>query len=180
MADPTVTDVFNQLILVNGKLDQIEVNTSLMANVNTSINSGFSATVARLDTVALIQVEALKLIYHTTQQNDAMLCILEKISKNTCEILTQVTAQTKLQKHMADDLSALRFFAASAQPAAALELQRNTELQNSIDECCPPREDDPACKYEPCEHPKQIREPKIPNIDRKPNDDNKPDHDPVG
>ena len=179
MADPTVTDVFNQLILVNGKLAQVEVNTSLMANVNTSINSGFSATVSRLDTVALIQVEAVKLLYHITQQNDAMLCILEKISKNTCEILTQVTAQTELQTRMADDLSALRFFAASAQPAAALELQRNSELQDSIDRCCPPPQKDPACKYEPCEHPKRVKEPRIPDIrrpDDKP-DDHKPDDD---
>jgi hypothetical protein len=171
MADPTVTDVFNQLVLVNGKLDQVEVNTSLMANVNTSINSGFSATVSRLNVLALIEVEAVKLLFHNAEQNDAIICILEKISKNTCDILTQVTVQTELQTRMADDLSALRFLTASAQPTAALELQRQAELQAAIDRCCPPPERDPACTYNPCDHPDRAKEPRLPQIDRKPDDD---------
>ena len=58
MADPTVTDVFNQLVLVNGKLDQVEVNTSVISNLNSSINLGFSATVVRLDNLAAINLDA--------------------------------------------------------------------------------------------------------------------------
>jgi hypothetical protein len=87
MADPTVTDVFNQLVLVNGKLAQVEVNTSLMANLNMSINTGFAATVGRLDTLAAINVEAVKLLFHQTRQMDTMICMLEQISQNTCSML---------------------------------------------------------------------------------------------
>lgn len=183
MADPTVTDVFNQLVLVNGKLDQVEVNTSLMANINASINAGAAATVGRLDVLALIEVEAVKLLFHTTQQNDAIICVLEKISRNTCGILTQVTEQTELQRQMAADIADLRALAESTHADAALDLRHRHELQATIEKCCPPPRHDPACTYTPCEHPDPIKEPpKLPPIDRGRDDkpDDKPDDRPGG
>ena len=177
MADPTITDVFNQLVLVNGKLDQVEVNTSMITNLNVSINQGFAATVNALNTIAQINIEAVKLMYHLTQQADTMICALEHISKNTCEILTQVTIQTRLQERLRDDVDALRYIAESAQPDAALERQRHAELQAQIEECCPPKSPEPACKYEPCDQPEPVKEPHLPERDIR--DDNSK-HDPEG
>ncbi|MFA5924600.1 MAG: hypothetical protein WC856_25490 [Methylococcaceae bacterium] len=170
MADPTVTDVFNQLVLANGKLDQIEVNTSMVTNLNTSINHGFADTINALQAIAQINIEAVKLLYHLTQQADTMICALEHISKNTCEILTQATIQTQLQERLRDDVDALLYIEESAHPDAVLERQRHAELQTKIERCCPPVRPEPACKYEPCDKPKPVKEPHLPQIDVK--DDN--------
>lgn len=167
MADPTITDVFNELVLVNGKLDQVEVNTSIIVNVNASINKGFNDTVNALNILTQVNIEAVKLLYHQTQQADTMICILDQISQNTCEILNQVTLQTGLQTRLRDDMDALLYIAESAHPEAALERQRQAKLQAEIDRCCPPEEPVPACKYEPCEPPKRIKEPQLPRIDVK-------------
>lgn len=164
MADPTVTDVFNQLVLVNGKLDQVEVNTSLISNLNNSINIGFKATVDALHLLALINAETAKLEFHQTQQLDTVICTLEHISKNTCEILTQVTVQTSLQRHLSADIAALRYIAESAEPAAALNAQRDADLTAKIERCCPPETERPACDYSPCDAPGPIDKPKLPNI----------------
>ncbi len=177
MADPTITDVFNQLVDVNGKLAQVEVNTSMITNLNASINAGFAETVNALNTIALINIEAVKLLYHQTQQADTMICALEHISKNTCEILTQVTIQTQLQEHLRDDVDALRYIAESAHPEAALERQRHADLQAEIERCCPPDPPEPACEYEPCDQPEPVKEPDLPQIDV--GDDN-PSYDPIG
>lgn len=166
MPDPTVTDVFNQLVLVNGKLSQVEVNTSLMANLNMSINAGFAATVGRLDTLAAIDVEAVKLLFHQTQQMDTMICMLEQISRNTCQMLNELAVQTELQKRTADDLALLRYIAVSTNSAAALEFERHKELEAKIERCCPPDRPDPACKHVPCDRPKPVEEPKLPDIPR--------------
>lgn len=168
MADPTVTDVFNQLVLVNGKLAQVEVNTSLMANLNTSINAGFTATVGRLDTLAAINVAAVKLLFHQTRQMDTMICMLDQISRNTCSMLNELTVQTKLQTKMAKDMSVLRYIAESSNPDAALELARHEALNAKIEQCCPPAQPDPACKYDPCPRPGRAEEPKLPNIPSQP------------
>jgi hypothetical protein len=167
MADPTVTDVFNQLVLANGKLAQIEVNTSLVSNLNTSINVGFNATVDRLNKIAAINIEAVKLLYHQTQQMDTMICMLEQISRNTCQILNEVTAQTRMQTQMASDLACLCYIAESTHPNAALEKARHGELQDQIERCCPPKPIEPPCKYEPCKRPESPKEPKLPEIPSK-------------
>jgi hypothetical protein len=174
MADPTVTDVFNQLVLVNGKLDQLQVNTSLLVNVNASINKGFNDTVNALNVLTAVDIEAVKLLYHQTQQADTMICMLDQISKNTCEILNQATTQTGLQTRLADAMDALLFIAESAHPDGALERERQAKLQAEIERCCPPDEPGPACNYEPCPRPDRIKEPRLPHIDVKGGDQNPP------
>jgi len=178
MADPTIGDAFNQLVLVNGKLDQIDTNTFGLANginnLDSHVSTGFNATVDALKTITQIDIEAVKLLFHLTQQTDAMICALEHISKNTCEILTQVTIQTELQKSLRDDADVLRDIGEAAYPGVALQRQRLAELRAELERCCPSEEPGPACKYEPCEHPRPVEPPKLPEI---PRDDNPP---PVG
>lgn len=168
MADPTVTDVFNQLVLVNSKLAQVEVNTSLVANLNMSINTGFAATVGRLDTLAAIDVEAVKLLLHQTRQMDTMICMLEQISRNTCSMLNELTIQTKLQTSMSKDVSVVRYIAEASNSDAALELARHQELTAKIEQCCPPARPEPACKYDPCQRPGPADKPKLPEIPSQP------------
>jgi len=166
MADPTVTDVFNQLVQVNANLDQVEVNTSLISNLNATLNAGFSATVGRLDTIAAIEVEAVKLLFHLTKQNEVIICALEHISRNTCELVNQATTQTELQSEMADDISTVRFLVESTAPAAALEHRRLEEIQEDLERCCPPEKPRPPCDYEPCRgDPGPAKEPELPKRD---------------
>ena len=170
MADPTITDVFNQLILVNGKLDQVNLNTTLIADLNASINSGFNDTVNALNVLTQVNIEAVKLLYHQTRQGDTMICALEHISKNTCEILTQVTVQTALQARLREDMDSLRYLQESVHPAAAIERQRHAELQAKIEKCCPPEQSKPACSYMPCDKPEPAKEPELPRLPENPND----------
>lgn len=181
MADPTVGDVFNQLVLVNGKLDNIDTNTFGNANalniLDADVNKGFKATVDMLKIVAQIEIEAVKLLFHLTQQADTMICALEHISKNTCEILTQTTIQTQLQTRILDDADVLRRIAESAYPGAALDERRLAELRSQIERCCPPEEPKPACTYQPCFQPKPVPKPELPQL---PREDERPPNRPPG
>src|SRR5690349_5904180 len=110
----SINDVFNQLQAVNGTLAQIDTDvtagTSATNQVKTSVDTldgdvkaGFAATANALNTIAQIDTEAVKLLFHLTQQADTMICALERISRNTCGILTEVTLQTQLQTRLRDD-----------------------------------------------------------------------------
>ena len=165
MPDPTVTDVFNQLVLSNGKLDQIELNTSMVTALNATMVSGFATTVDALKAIAAINVESVKLEYHQTQQNDTIICYLEQISRQTCEMLNLMAVQTRFQQQMKEDLSVLRFIGESANPDAVLEKRRHDELQRQIEQCCPPEPDREPCGFKPCERPKEIEPPRVPEID---------------
>lgn len=161
MADPTVGDVFNQLVLVNGKLDAIDTNTFGQANAINNLDGDVNKG---LNILAQIDVEAVKLLFHLTQQADTMICALEHISKNTCEMLTQVTIQTQLQSRIRDDADALRDTAESAYPSAAIERQRLAALRAELERCCPPEQPRPACVYQPCSQPRPVGMPELPKI----------------
>jgi hypothetical protein len=176
---PSINDVFNQLLAVNTKLDQIhadgiaETNATnqVKASVNTldgDVKAGFAATIHALNTIAQIEIVAVNLLFHLTQQADTMICALEHISKNTCGILTQVTIQTGLQTRLRDDADALRDIAESAYPAAALERVRLAKLQAQVERCCPLEQPKPACSYEPCRSPRSVEMPDLPKIGNDP------------
>ena len=171
----SINDVYNQLVAVNGTLGQIHADGIAEANATTQVKAsvdnldgdvkaGFAATVNALNAIALIEIEAVKLLFHLTQQADTMICALEHISQNTCGILTQVTLQTQLQTRLRDDMDALRDIEESEHPEAVLERQRLAALRVEIERCCPPPATPPACTYKPCQSPEPAKMPKLPNI----------------
>ena len=175
----SVTDVFNQLVTVNASLGQIHADGIAQTNATTQVKgsvdnldndvrAGFAATVNALHTIALIDVEAVKLLFHLTQQADTMICALEHISQNTCGILTQATIQTGLQTSLRNDAAELREIAESAYPEAALARERLAALRAEVERCCPPDKPKPACSYEPCPHPQPAEQPHLPRIDQQP------------
>jgi hypothetical protein len=170
MPDPTVADVFDQLKIANDKLDQINVSTIGQANglsqLDGDVNTGFKATVDALHAIAQIDTEVVKLLFHLTQQADTMICALEHISKNTCEMLTQSVMQTRIQDRIREDADALRDIEESAHPEAALLRQRLAALRAEVERCCPPEEPKPACTYEPCPQPRPVGMPQLPEIPR--------------
>ena len=76
---PSTDDFFHQLQAINSKL-------------------GHLVTLSQYADLALSQ---------NAKQNDTIICILEHISKNTCELLNQSVVQTKLQTEMQKDIDAL-------------------------------------------------------------------------
>lgn len=175
----SINDVFNQLVAVNGKLGQIEVNTAnetvatnqvnaSVGTLDTDLKAGFAATVNALQTIIQLDVDAVQLLLHLTQQADTMICVLEHISQNTCGILNQATLQTQLQTRIRDDADALRDIAESAYPAGALERERLAALRAQIEQCCPPPQAQPPCAYEPCPKPRPPRPPRLPQLDDQP------------
>ncbi len=172
----SINDVFNQLVAVNGKLDQLhtdgvaETNATNQVrarvdNLDVDVKAGFNATVTALTQLAAIEAAGVNLLFHLTQQADTMICALEHISKNTCGILTQVTIQTGLQTQMRDDLDVVRDITKTANPAAALDRSRRLALRAQIERCCPPPKPQPACTYEPCPAPKPVDQPNLPRTD---------------
>jgi hypothetical protein len=177
-----INDLYNQLTAANGTLDLIKtavnngtaatnhVKTSVdtvdtdVKTLDTDVNAGFAATVNALTVLAQIDTAAVQLLFHLTQQADSMICALQQISQNTCGILTQVTIQTQLQTRIRDDSNALVNIAETADPAAALELERLAKLRAQIEQCCPPREPVPACSYQPCPSPTPVTMPNLPPV----------------
>jgi hypothetical protein len=134
---------------VNGHLATIE---GLTAQINDTVKTGFTELVA----IGTYTNEAL---YHLTDQGETIICNLEKITKQTCELVNQAHAQTQLQTSIEQSTAKLVDMFMTVHADAALDLERREGLQREIEECCPPKPIPPACVYEPCEKPERLEQP---------------------
>ena len=172
---PSITDVYNQLVTANSTLSQLHADvlagTNATNQVNASVgqldndvNKGFNVVETQLTAIAQIEVQAVGLLFHLTQQTDTMICVLDQISRNTCEILNQATIQTELQRRIRDDSDVMREIAEFAHPEAALQRERLAALRAEVERCCPVEVPPPACHFESCKRPDPVKEPRLPRI----------------
>ena len=145
--------VHTRLDGTNARLDDVKTKLDL---INTTLNWGF----AQLITIGNYTNQALA---QNAAQNDTMICILEHISRNTCELLNESHTQTGLQTTIRNSTTTLAELYAATHAEAALTRQREEALRKQIEECCPPQVPPPPCAYQACPVPRPLGEP--PRVD---------------
>jgi hypothetical protein len=149
---PSINDVFNQLVAVNGTLDRLDTDVVATRNsvdaVNATVAGGFVAVVQGLQAIVAEQHQTVVLLQHLSAQDDAIICALELISQNTCELLNEAVKHTHLLSSIERSTEELRVLGEEAQPAAALAFAEQQRIQARLDECCPPKPTEPTCTYE--------------------------------
>lgn len=183
---PTINEVWEQALQINANLvtvhdDLTTANARLstligradetndwLEEVRDLVHQGFTVVTAGLQAIQARQDLALKLQAYQIEQGQTMICALEHISRNTCQLVEQATRQTELQTGMEAALTRLVHLASTANPEAALVLAREEEERRRIERCCPPPARKPACTYEPCrapgEPPRADRLPEAPGF----------------
>jgi hypothetical protein len=164
-------DILNAIEQSNGTLQAIETGITALSNTATAIHQDSNgilaqatATNTKLDTlnVDLENLQALaqttnELLKYITQQNETVICVLEKISRSTCGIWNETHLQTDYQQQILQHIKEIGSMYATANPGAALDLSRQLELQAEIERCCPPPAVKPVCTYEPCPSPPPLK-----------------------
>jgi hypothetical protein len=145
-------DFFNQLKQANDKLSDLAPLRSDVEQLSAVLSSSLNQLVSQGSYSNLA-------LYQNTLQNVTIICILEKISKNTCEILNQACIQTALQTQIQKNTAAMADILAAAHPEAALMREREQALRTEIEKCCPPPASKPCCNYVPCKAPPEIEPP---------------------
>jgi paraquat-inducible protein B len=153
----TLDDAYNQLVVANGHLTDIHNDVQAVKASTDSVNTSVQATTAAVQS-GFAQLSTLvdytnKLLQFEIKQNETIICNLEKVARQTCELVNQSVRQTVAQEASREDLSDLKQLFSLANPAAAGEQARLEALERKIEECCPPKEPEPPCKYEPCREP---------------------------
>jgi hypothetical protein len=134
-------ELFNELVQI-----QATLATSFQ-----SLSAGLSASL----TQQYFQSEALA---EKIAQQTTMICQLEQIAKQTCEMLSEAHLQTGLQRQITGNVQRLLDLVQTAQPGGELELQRLDRLRQEIEKCCPPETPPPYCVHKPCPPPPKFLE----------------------
>jgi ABC-type transporter Mla subunit MlaD len=158
---PSIQDVADQ---INAKLDSINNNTAATVTVLNNVRGDIAQTNAKLDTLdnhlqtGIVQLanglfaifELLKvtnsILNHHSDQNNTIICELKNANDLLCGITRKFTRQLKLTEQLVESLDRVEGIAERAQPGPAGDYDRNVELQDRIEKCCPPEEPKP----EPC------------------------------
>jgi predicted nucleic acid-binding Zn-ribbon protein len=167
---PSASDFFQELQGANSRLEQVKtqltaikssvddvkdatdaVKTSVQ-QVNSTLSTGFS----QLIVLGTYTNDALA---HNAKQNDTIICLLDKIARNTCTLVNSAAEQTALQRSLEATNRMLAELYAATHAEAAHQREQHDELRKQIERCCPPPQPQPPCRYEPCEAPGKLKEP---------------------
>lgn len=165
----SINDVFSELQAVNTNLQQLHNDVvagtaatnavrASVDQVNGTLVAGFTVMTQGFQVLANLEHLTNVILFHIAQQEDTIICDLEKISKNTCELLNEATVQTGLQHNMETAEVELRELYGTGHAEAALGLEQLKKVRADLEACCPPEPTPPACTYEPCPTPPRLRE----------------------
>ena len=166
---PSIQDVADQ---INARLDQINTNTSnteqntgdiknQLVQVNTKLSSidynmqaGFANLSQGLQVLSELQKITITLLDHHRKQNDTIICLLENNNEMLCGITRKFTQQLKLSSMMASSLDRIEGISERVNATEAGDYDRDVEMNNKIEECCPPELERLEKCPEPCPKPK--------------------------
>jgi hypothetical protein len=142
---PSAQDIFNELVQLGSKLD--------------ALNATSQAIKGDDDQLVALTTYADSALYQNAVQNATIICLLEQIAKNTCDLVNLSAAQTRLQESIEKNTLRLSELYAATHGDAAIILEREQHLRKEIEKCCPPAPPAPPCQQAPCKSPKQIDPP---------------------
>jgi len=142
---PSAQDIFNELVKLGAKLD--------------AINATSQAIQADDDQIVQLMAYADTALYQNDLQNATIICLLEQIAKNTCDLVNQSALQTSYQEAIEKATTRLSALFAATHQEAAFILEREDQLRKEIEKCCPPKPPTPPCQQKPCPVPKLIGPP---------------------
>lgn len=118
---------------------------------NNILNAGFQSISYGEQNIITLQSLTVQELSHFSKQNEAIIFILENISKQRCELQREAHIQTEPQKSIPENVNIVRELYKSAHPDVLLDAEHL--------ECCPREEPEPVCTYKPCEIPNKLDEP---------------------
>jgi hypothetical protein len=158
---PSAQDIFNKLVEIGGKLDDLNTTSQAIRSDDDQIVSLLNTDLGEMITLTAYTDQAL---YQNALQNATIICLLEQIAKNTCDLVNQSYLQTRLQEIIEKNTTRLAEMFAATHCEAALALERELHLRRELEKCCPPKPPDPPCQEKPCTVPKQIDPPPPLNV----------------
>jgi chromosome segregation ATPase len=140
-----VADMDTELSSVDGHIQQTNTQLGTIDGTLTSIEGD----------VQQLNQSMTTLLSHVIEQNTTIICILEHISRNTCTLVNESAAEMRALQSLELSARELDSMTKTVHPEAALVLARDEAARLEIERCCPPKQHELPCHYEPCATPEK-------------------------
>lgn len=186
---PSIQDVADQ---INARLDQITTHTSntaqntadtaalaqqirdelvqanaRLSQIDNSLASGFANLSQGLFAIRQVQLATLHVLDHMRRQNDTIICELVNGNNLLCNIMRKLGRQVQLSEATLKSVERIEGVVERTHCCEAADYDRQLELKNKLQECCPPKPRPEEPCPEPCRTP-PFRDPPSTNTDWKP------------
>ena len=158
---PSIQDVADQ---INARLDQVATNTAntaqntadnlavsqdirtelvqangRLAQIDNTLATGFSNLSQGLFTLIQVQLAALGLLDHNRQQNDTIICELVNNNALLCNIMRKLGHQLEVSEASMKFIERIEGITGRVHCGEAADYDRNLDLAQKIQACCPPK-----------------------------------------
>jgi hypothetical protein len=166
---PSLEDVANELksILedVRTNTTTIKGHTSAIKNdVGTIINqlnhldadlrNGFTNLAQGLQVLIALGAQENQLSAHNNLQNDTIICWLTNIANTLCDVKHNTDREVALQTDLSATLHHVDDIGELVHSREAVEVANRHELEERVDECCPPEKEPIKPCFNPCAAPR--------------------------
>jgi hypothetical protein len=165
----SINDVFDALNDIKGKLDTVHAdgtNTAVklsttntrLSTIDQSVNGVGNRLEARLVEVVDRQEQTNAVLLHQTLQLEAVICALNAISSAVCTLVNIGATDSRTLSALAESNRVATDIARTANPSAALDLDRRDAATAALKACCPDEPETPVCLLDPCADPGQFKQ----------------------
>jgi hypothetical protein len=172
---PSIGDIANE---AKALLEDINTNTlgtrnntqhiiTQLDQLNSTAQAGFTNLAQGLATLIQAQLQNNELLAGNNEQNETIICWLDRIAHVLCDIKHNTDTEVQLQIEMSATLSHIDDVLELVHSREALEVQNRYSLENRLAECCPEDEPEPQPCFTDCEGPR-LPEPVPFDLDWKP------------
>lgn len=165
---PSIQDVADQ---INARLDQVNTNTAntaqntadilvvsqnmqnelVQANnrlfqIDNTLTAGFANLSQGLFALLQVQLVALELLDQNRKQNDTIICELVNSNQLLCNIMRKLGKQVDLSEDQLESVRRIEGISERVHCCPAADYDRQLDLLEHMEKCCPPRPE----PVEPC------------------------------
>jgi hypothetical protein len=151
---PSIQDVADQ---INARLDQVATNTantaqntadirnrldltnSRLAQIDSTLATGLANLSQGLFAILQVQLVALELLDQNRKQNDTIICELRNANQLLCNMMRKLGRQLRVSEATLKSVLRIEGIAERAHCCEAADYDRNRELTQRLEECCPPK-----------------------------------------
>lgn len=136
----------------------IKNNTAAIINqinqLDNDVKAGFTNLAQGTQVLIALGMQANKLLAENNKQNEAIICWLTNIANTLCEVKRNTDKEVALQTDLSRTLHHIDDIGELVNAREAVEVANRYELEERMDECCPPKEEPVRPCFEQCASPK--------------------------
>ncbi len=139
----------------------IKANTTTIINqlnqLDTDMKNGFTNLAQGLQMLITLEMQENQLSAENNEQNRTIICWLTNIANTLCDVKRNTDKEVALQADLSATVHHIDDIGQLVHAREAMDVANHDELEDRMNECCPPAEEPVLPCFDPCASPKPIR-----------------------